>query len=805
MRDWIFEFHGWDPADQPRREALCTLGNGYLGTRGAAEEAAPGGIHYPGTYLAGGYDRLTSSLDGHVVDTEELVNWPNWLPLSFRPRGGEWLDLEAMEVLAYEQSLDLRRGRLERRFDVRDADGRETSLRSRRIVHMAWPHLAAIEWVLTPLNWSGWVTVRSALDGRIVNAGTRRHRRLGGRHLDRLVATTAPPDIVTLAAETSRSRQRVVMAARTLVDGEYGRAARRRSEARAAAAVDWIEVPLEQGRALTVEKTVSVHRCSDQGIFEPHYQAERDARLAPAFEQLSALHERAWERLWRRCDVVLEPAAEVQQILRLNIFHLLQTISLHSGDLDVGAPGRGLSGEGYSGHVFWDELFVFRFLNASLPQLTRALLLYRFRRLREARRQAAVHGYRGAMFPWRSASDGREVSPVFHLNPLSDRWVPDDTQLQRHIGAAIVYNLWQYHESTADHEFLSGQGAELALEIARFWSSIATWNENDQRYSIRGVVGPDEFHTRYPDAHGAGIDDNAYTNVMASWTLYAARQLLDSLQDHRRSELLEELGIDDEELDRWDHVSRRLVVPFGPDGLILQFAGYDALRELDWESYRQRYGPLHRLDHILEDERDDVNAYKASKQPDVLMLFYLFTRDELAGTFGRLGYELTEEMIRRNLEYYAKRTTDGSTLSLMIQSWVNARLRREGSWEEFRSALRADLDDAAQRGTREGLHVGAMAGAIDLVQRCFAGIEVEHGVLVIDPRMPDELEEIRFPLRYHGQWLDLTVTRQEARIRARESCLHGVNVGFAGEVYELERGREKVFALRAEGRKEDAP
>ena len=198
------------------------------------------------------------------------------------------------------------------------------------------------------------------------------------------------------------------------------------------------------------------------------------------------------------------------------MFHLLQTVSEHTIDLDVGVPARGLHGEAYRGHIFWDELFVFPFLNLRFPELTRALLRYRVRRLPEARQAARAAGYRGAMYPWQSGSDGREETQRLHLNPRSGRWLPDNSHRQRHVNAAVAWNVWQYYQATGDLDFLAAYGAEMLLEIARFWASIATYNRALDRYEICGVMGPDEYHDGYPDRDEPGLDNNAYTNVMAA-------------------------------------------------------------------------------------------------------------------------------------------------------------------------------------------------------------------------------------------------------------------------------------------------
>ncbi len=237
-----------------------------------------------------------------------------------------------------------------------------------------------------------------------------------------------------------------------------------------------------------------------------------------------AEHVLAWKHLWRRFDVHMQPAGpafklNVPMLLRLNMLHLLQAVSPNSIGLDIGVPARGWTGEAYQGHIFWDELFIFPFLNYRMPEITRSLLMYRYRRLGEARAAARGAGFQGAMFPWQSGSDGQEETQELNLNPRSQRWVPDNSYLQRHVGSAIAYNVWQYYQVTHDIEFLQFHGAELILEIARFWSSIATFNDQRGRYEIRGVMGPDEFHEGYPDSAEPGLNNNAYTNIMAVWVL----------------------------------------------------------------------------------------------------------------------------------------------------------------------------------------------------------------------------------------------------------------------------------------------
>lgn len=798
MNGWELAFDGFDPRAEALREALCTLGNGYFATRGAATHAVADGVHYPGTYLAGGYDRLVSQVAGRDVENEDLVNLPNWLPLTFRlVSDGPWFDLRAVGLLAYRQVLDLREGLLVRDVSFKDGGGRRVRLRERRLVHMGRPYLAALELTLTAEGWSGPVEVRSGLDAQVANAGVARYRALAGRHLEPLDARVDDDGTLFVRARTVQSRLEVALAARTTASVD----APRRAVVEPGRAAHDLTLRLEDGRPVTVEKVVALRTSRDWAISEPGLAARQAVARAGDFESLRAGHALAWRHLWRRFDLALEtadPAATERTalLLRLHVFHLLQTASLHTTDLDVGVPARGWHGEAYRGHVFWDELFIFPLLNWRLPEVTRALLLYRYRRLDEARALARAEGLEGALFPWQSGSDGREETQRVHLNPRSGRWVPDETHLQRHVNAAVAYNVWEYYQVTGDVDFLAYHGAEMLLEIARLWSSLAALDPGTGRYSIAGVVGPDEFHTRLPGAAAPGLRDNAYTNVMAVWTLCRAREALDLLSHERRDDLREAIGLRDEELARWDDISRRMRVVFHEDGVISQFDGYERLEELDWGAYRAKYGDIHRLDRILEAEDDTPNRYKVSKQADVLMLFYLLSATRLRELFERLGYAFDLEVIPRTIDYYARRTSHGSTLSRVVDAWVLSRVDRPRSWRLFQEALESDVADIQGGTTAEGIHLGAMSGTVDLVQRCYTGIVTRDDVVWFDPRLPDELRCLRMTIVYRGLTLDLRFTHEALEVQARPSNARPIRIGVRGGLHDLCAGEARRFGLR---------
>lgn len=798
---WHFPFDGYKPDEEGRREALCTLGNGYFATRGAAPDSVADAIHYPGTYLAGCYNRLTSDINGQAMESEDLVNLPNWLCLAFRLGDSAWFRLDAAKLLSYRQELDLHAGILHRRFHFRDDAGRSIRWHEFRLVSMANRHAAALLVELTVGNWSGPITISTAIDCSVTNNNVALERDLAGRHLETLDLLPLGHDGLFARVRTSQSLIHVAEATRTRVfSGSTVLAGDRRSDVQRDVIRQEITCSVTQNEPLMIEKALFLYSSLDHAISEPGLEARQSARDAPRFDDLLGPHRLAWRHLWEECDISLEehetPGTDLK--LRFDIFHVLQTVSRHTADRDVGVPARGWHGEGYRGHIFWDELYVFPFLNLRLPVLTRALLLYRYRRLGEARRAAREAGYRGAMYPWQSGSNGREETPSAYLNPLSGRWIPDHSYRQRHINSAIAYNIWQYHQATNDGEFLYSYGAEMMLEIARFWSSAATYNVRTDRYEIEGMMGPDEFHTAYVgadiDKHG-GLKNSAYTNVMAAWVLSRACDVLDLIPRIQSQWICERIGLTSDEVERWRDMSCKLRVPFQDNGIISQFDGYDRLIEFDWKGYEQKYPNIGRLDFILEAENDTPNRYKLSKQADVPMLFYLFSADELALLFEQLGYPFGGDTIPKNVNYYLNRTSHGSTLSRVAHSWVLARSDRRRSWSLFQQALDSDIADIQGGTTPEGIHIGAMAGVIDLVQRCYVGIEMRSNVLHLDPALPSDLGRVKARLRYRGHVLDIDVNHNLLRVSSRPFTANPITIAYRGRFRDLAPGDSYEFRL----------
>ncbi|MES2094853.1 MAG: beta-phosphoglucomutase family hydrolase [Actinomycetota bacterium] len=782
---WLLAFDDFDPVMEGMRETLCTLGSGYWATRGSVPGAFSDSVHNPGTYCAGVYNRLVTDLAGRPVETEHLVAVPDWTFITVRVEDGPVFAPGssgvpgAPELLSHRQTLDLRRGVLTRTDRYRDAAGRTTLIVSRHLQSLFDPRLAAIDVTVVAENWSGTIVVESSLNGRVSNRNVVADRSLAAEHLMSPEARELTPETVLLETRTNQSHIGIALAARTRFR-DPAVVIERRFVEDAGRAGHETRLRVDRGAPITFEKVVTVATSRDRAQSTPGLNAVGRISRAPDFEELLLAQVSAWDELWSRFGVSLGAGERESLAVNLHIFHVLQTVGAEDQDLDVGVPARGLHGEGYRGHIFWDELFVYPMLTLRRPSLTRALLLYRYRRLAEARAAATAAGLKGAMFPWQSGSDGREETPTELFNTRSGTWMPDNSHRQRHVGLAVAYSVWQYYQATGDDEFLARYGAEMLVEVARLFVSLAVHDDRDDRFDIPGVMGPDEFHDGYPEAPGAGVVNNAYTNVLASWVLSKAIDCLERLQRHDGDRLRHRLRVRSDELLRWDHISRRLRVHFLDDGVISQFKGYNRLAEFDWDGYRRRYDNIGRLDLILQAEGDSTNSYRLSKQADALMLFYLFSAEELAAVFDRLGYPLPPDAIPRTIDFYLSRTSHGSTLSRLAHSWVLARGNREKSWSLFQQALDSDLSDSQGGSTREGIHLGAMAGTVDMIIRCYAGVETRDDALWLHPVLPVGLAGVSFDLSYRGQPITVELTPRIVRLRLHPCLIRPITVCIDG-------------------------
>ena len=707
---WTFGYTGFEPENEKLRETLTTVGNGYLGVRGALETERAGTLSYPGTYLAGIFNKTPTRLHGRDIYNNDLVNCPNWLLLELRIGKGAFVSPFSMNILSYRHELCMKNGSMHRDMVVQDQLGRIVRIHSVRFASMAHPHLLALRFSIEPVNFSAPLTLRSCIDGNITNDGVPRYRALNQQHLEFVDAGKFTAGVF-LHVQTTSSQYQIVMAARNkiLAKGKEVHIEKTVLQDKALIAEEFI-LPGLQGVEYTLEKTVCVHTSRDT----QHTQEEACKGLLSAgtWRQLFQAHTRAWRKLWQRADITIQGDRLVQQTARLHSYHLLITASVHNAFLDVGMPARGLSGEAYRGHIFWDEVYILPFYDLRLPEVSQALLAYRYNRLEGAREYAQEHGYLGAMYPWQTADGGEEETQEVHYNPKDDTWGPDLSRRQRHVSIAVFYNVWRYIKVSCDDTFLKNQGAELMLSIAQFWASIAQKDQCDAKYHIEGVMGPDEFHERAYGSVKDGVRDNAYTNVMVSWLLKKTLELLQLLPVKTRNALQQKLALKQSDFEHWAEVASHLNIGVR-DGIIEQFEGYFDLQELDWEAYRKKYGDIHRLDRILKAEGDSPDKYKLAKQADTLMAFYLLHPEQVKEVLADLNIDVGDaaRFLKRNYEYYEARTSHQKLfMRLFPHILVTSKPRGNGLWKHCSVIFMI-------RNAQRLIHTGVMAGTLDIITK----------------------------------------------------------------------------------------
>jgi len=766
-KSWSIEYHSYDPNREGTIETLCAIGNGYFCTRGAMEEI-PANLdeNYPGTYITGVYNSLESNIGGRLITNEDFVNLPNWLPLTFRIGSGDWFSPKEVEILQFHRKLDFKTGLLTRTMTVQDKDGNQTRIQSARFVSMANPNLAAIQYKVTPLNYEGMVTIRSELDGLVTNLGVKRYRELNASHLQLLEEGGEGP-LSYLSVETNQSKIQVGLAAKLqVVSGEEEVFPDYQIHSFQGKVSTTFDIEVHSDNTLYIEKVISLYSSHLPDTKDPLSKAKELIQKCGSFQTIYDLSSEKWKDIWDRIDLNVKGDRLVQKMLRLHLYHTMLSLSPHSAKLDVGIPARGLHGEGYRGHVFWDEMYVMPFYDIHFPEAARSALMYRYRRLETARQAATENGLNGAQFPWQSGSTGGEETQSLHLNPISGEWGPDFSHLQRHVSLAIAYNLWNYYWITGDTDFIVKYGAELFLSICQYWSSLAKKDPLSQRFNISGVMGPDEFHEGYPGSQEEGLVNNSYSNIMAVWTFNRAFLILDILRPEEKDPLLNSLGIGPDELQKWKDISKMLNVSLSDQGILEQFQGYFELEELDWEHYKTSYQDIHRMDRILKSEGLSPNSFKVAKQADTLMLFYNITEDTAQSLISQLGYQPPEDLLARNLHYYIKRTSHGSTLSKLVHSYLAFLIEDyELSWVLYQESLRSDFLDVQGGTTREGIHLGVMTGTILNFYRTYAGLDWTGDILNLNPKLPPGWEEISFNLSFRNIRYFFNIQRDKIRIK----------------------------------------
>jgi kojibiose phosphorylase len=713
MDNWHIIETAFDPSALHHKETVYTIGNGYLGTRGAFGEGYLD--DQPLTLIHGLFD------DVPIVNTE-LVNAPNWLHLVILING-ERFRMDRGDVLDYRRDLDMRTGVLTRTVRWRSPGGQTVELVFERFASLADPHILGVRCRITSVDVAGEVEIRAGVPGHVDNLGFLHWEWRDQGHVEKQRAY--------LTVETRATGIQLCEACDLHVSaGDWVRYSEQ--------SCDWTptvvaRVAVEPGQRVTADKLVTLFTSRET----PQPQATALNALAAAVEQgyaaLRAANDTAWKKTWEKCNVTIEGDDDADRALRYSLFQLL--IAAPQEDEHVSIPAKSLSGLGYRGHVFWDtEIFMLPFFIYTQPKLARNMLMYRYHTLPSARRVAAEQGYEGALFAWESALTGEETTP---------RWVPDPKSgelvriwsgdIEIHIAADVAYGVHQYWTVTGDDAFMRDYGTEIILDTARFWASRAEWNAERGAYEITDVIGPDEYHDH--------VDNNAFTNCMACWNLETALDVLTWLRrEHpeKAEDLTARFDLSPERLAGWTHVIDRLVIPQDPEtGLFEQFEGFFDLRDVDLEDYEPRTSSMQALLGIA-----GVQDYQILKQADVLMLLYL------------LSSAYDQETMRTNWDYYTPRTdhTYGSSLGPAIQAALAARRGAvEEAYEHFLRAARTDLMDV-RGNTGDGIHAASAGGLWQAAVFGFGGVQVTKKGLVARPSLPPHWTRLAFRLKYKGEW-----------------------------------------------------
>lgn len=787
---WGITYHAYEPEKERTREALLTVGNGYFGTRGAMEETKSSEFHSPGTYIAGLYNRLESKVGDRLIENEDFVNVPNWLPVNFRIDGEPWFDFDKAEISEFKKHLDFRTGVFTRQMVVTDSIGRQTRVVSRRMANMAIPHQAALQYEITPLNYNGNIALKSGIDGDIINEGVERYKQLNQRHLEK-DQQGCEDNLIWVSVNTTQSGIQIAEAANHHLYLNNNRLdITGAAEVLPSKAFVHFSVPVQRSETLRLEKTVGIYTSKYDDVADPLSAARIMAVTTTLFDDIVEKSVVQWSKIWQKIDIVIDGNRMDQKLLRLHLYHLMVSASPHNATIDASFTARGLHGEAYRGHIFWDELFILPFYSMNFPETAKATLLYRYNRLDKARAYAEEHGYKGAMFPWQSGSDGREETQIVHLNPLTGDWGDDYSSLQRHVSLAIAYNIWEYFHITGDLDFIKKYGAEMFLEICRFWASKAELNAKTGRYSIAGVMGPDEFHEQYHGAAEGGLRDNAYTNIMVAWAFGKAFDLVEKLGKSSKA-ILKKTSVTTEELNHWKEISQKLNVVISDKGIISQYDGYFDLKELDWDDYKKKYDNIYRLDRILKAEGKSADEYKVAKQADTLMTFYNLDDEEVRNILEGMGYQVSAGYLKENLSYYLARTSHGSTLSRVVHAQLaNMIGDRELSWELYQDALGSDYVDIQGGTTAEGIHLGVMAGTVLIAMHAYAGLNLRGEIIRIEPNMPKAWRSIKFGFSFRGQRFNLEASHESVLIEHAEQTGKKTQILIKGKSFQLTPGNK---------------
>ncbi|PDO11163.1 MAG: family 65 glycosyl hydrolase [Candidatus Reconcilbacillus cellulovorans] len=729
VHSWKIVENGFHAGRALVSESLFSLANEFMGVRGYFEEGTSGPSRI-GSFFNGVFEEeepvYLVRYPGISYTDRFMVNAVDWLHTRIR-LDGETLDCANGRISGFRRELDFRSGVLTRELVWTTAGGKRLKIVFRRLLGMKRPNRAAQRIALEPLNFSGTIELEFGLDFSVLHYTRGRNYWSCGEPLftERAAA---------LAGRTRRSGKNVFSAFRLVApDAED---VRRVSRDRYAGIR--VRLPLASGRQTTCDREV-FHRVEKNPDVSLEAAAARGmeafaAEPVVSFDELERENREFWDDVWNRYDVEIDGDADNQQGIRYCIFQLIQTYRGLDPAHNIGA--KGLTGEVYGGHAFWEtETYCLPFYLLTNPEAARSLLMFRYRTLPEAKRKAASVGCRGAFYPV-ATIDGTESCGL---------WQHANLQLQ--VSSGVAYAIRHYAGVTGDVEFLHREGMEMLIEICRFFASRGQWGQRSGKFGFYGVMGPDEFKMM--------VNHNYYLNFTAKkcleYTLATAEEMRRSFPE-AWNDLVRRTGLNDAELADWANMAANMRLARGDDGLLLeQHEGFFDLPHLDVRSIPRDEFPLYH--HWPYDK---IFRYDMIKQPDVLMLMFLYS------------HCFSEEEKRANYAYYEPRCAHESSLSPAIHSILAAELGdEERACRYFEFATRLDLDDY-NRNADQGLHLTSMAAAWLNIVYGFGGMRSDGELLSFRPMLPGRWNGYRFRIVYRGVPLEVAVTKREVTLRALE-------------------------------------
>lgn len=745
-------------------ESLLTVGNGYFGLRGTTPEMTISKNNYPATYIAGVYNTQKSKIGESIVENEDFVNLPNSQKIYLIVEG-ERIDIESNQIDYLHRELNLKTGELTTTSKILLKTGTIVEIKSKKIVSMANKHFYGIDYQFKVSNKKIIVQLVSEIDGDVFNYNVERYRKLENKHLV-INHVCADGPIAKLDAATNTSGINIYM--QSQLTSQTIDLSQLENDLSKNKIRQIVNVNVESNQWYGLEKIVYVAKDNkDEEVVYPNYL------------ELYQASKKEWGNLWKKASIQVSGDMMSQKMLNLHTYHILSSGSpIGNKKQDASITARGLHGEAYRGHIFWDELFILPFYILHFPETAKELLMYRYNRLEMAKKLAQAEGYEGAMYPWQSGLDGSEQSQRLHLNPLSGEWKEDHSRRQRHVSLAIAYNIWMYYLQTEDSDFLTDFGLEMLVEISRFWLSMAVFDSKTQRFSINGVMGPDEFHEAYPNQTKGGLNNNAYTNLMVTWLFGVMLTLKETYQMTNKLDWK-----------RLNEVKKNLHLDINEEGIIGQFDGYFDLKEIDWSTYQSKYSNIYRMDRILNAEGKSADDYKVAKQADSLMIFYNLQEETVTKLLSNLSYSLPKDYVKKNLLYYLARTSHGSTLSRVVHAQLAEMVDdRELAWKLYQEALYSDFRDIQGGTTAEGIHTGVMASTLFITLSAFAGLDVRNDVVKLEPHLPEQWESLSFSFQNKGSQFQVRLTHSYLEIDVNQDQIIEIN----GQKLTLEANKKKV-------------